>query len=189
MSPAADMDRPDEVDRPSEVDPPGDNDRTAAGDDESHKDRPGAERAQVARPPEERRPDGRPDDVVAALPDPEPEAAGTHRQNRREATEDASTARSELRRPSSVESEVGAPAGPISFVRRREIEAVHQEIELSTGDRTRALVGVRKYRDALFANYFRPRSPFVVTWPDNLYIPADADYRAYWSSPAPDDHR
>ncbi|TFC04340.1 hypothetical protein E3O42_05470 [Cryobacterium adonitolivorans] len=73
-----------------------------------------------------------------------------------------------MREPSNVESEVGAPAGPISFVRRREIEAVHREVESNTGDRTRTLIGVRKYREALFTNYFRARPPFVVTWPDNL---------------------
>ncbi|POH65524.1 MULTISPECIES: hypothetical protein [Cryobacterium] len=128
-------------------------------------------------------------DAAADVPTAEPEPAGTHRQNRREATGHASTARSESREPSNVDSEVGAPAGPISFVRRREIEAVHDEIELTTGDAARTLVGVKKYREALFANYFRARAPFVVTWPDNLYIPADADYRTYWSSPAPDDHR
>ena len=208
MSPAADMDRPDDMDRPGDMgrsddmgrpddtggadnlDSPSVMDDPAPGGDDSRQDGPTAESGQVARPPDEGRLKDQPGDAVAAVPDvPEREAAGTHRQNRREATEDASTARSELRQPSSVESEVGAPAGPISFVRRREIEAVHHEIELSTANRSRALVGVRKYRDALFANYFRPRSPFVVTWPDNLYIPADADYRTYWSSPAPDDHR
>ena len=145
-------------------------------------------------------PPGKPPDAdVARTPEPhpgpadstvpKPEAVSTHRQNRREATEDASTAHSEVRQPSNVESEVGAPAGPISFVRRREIEAAHREVETNTGDRARTLVGVRNYREALFANYFRPRSPFVVAWPDDLYIPADADYRTYWSSPAPDDHR
>ena len=155
---------------------------------------------QSADPPADQHPD-RPDEpaevapvdptagTAAELPDAEPEPAGTHRQNRREATEDASTARSEVRQPSNVDSEVGAPAGPISFVRRREIEAVHHEIELNSGNAARTLVGVRKYREALFANYFRARAPFVVTWPDNLYIPADADYRTYRSSPAPDDHR
>lgn len=147
--------------------------------------------------PPDNPPDDPPDEVSAdpavrgAAGDPatEPEPAGTHRQNRREATGDASTSRSEVREPSNVESEVGAPAGPISFVRRREIEAVHREVESNAGDRDRTLVGVHKYREALFANYFRARSPFVITWPDNLYIPADADYRTYWSSPAPDDHR
>lgn len=147
--------------------------------------------------PPDNPPDDPPDDVPAdpavrgAARDPatEPEPAGTHRQNRREATGDASTSRSEVREPSNVESEVGAPAGPISFVRRREIEAVHREVESDTGDRARTLVGVHKYREALFSNYFRARSPFIITWPDNLYIPADADYRTYWSSPAPDDHR
>ncbi|TFD93951.1 hypothetical protein E3T61_02795 [Cryobacterium lactosi] len=162
------------------VDPPQDGARDEPQDTPED---PPANPADPAGPPE---PAG---DVVASLPLPGHEPVGTHRQNRREATEEASTARPEPRQPSDVESEIGAPAGPISFVRRREIEAVHQEIELSTGDRDRALVGVRKYREALFANYFRPRSPFVVTWPDNLYIPADADYRAYWSTPAPDDHR
>ena len=208
------MQRPGDKERPGKVEHPADIQRVDNRDGETDEARdgetdeagPAAQRLQASSPPEagnppvdsagspsveppEEQPLDPPGDVLAPLPGPNPGHAGTHRQNRREATEEASTARSELRQPSTVESEVGAPAGPISFVRRREIEAVHQEIELSTGNRSRSLVGVRKYRDALFANYFRDRSPFVVTWPDNLYIPADADYRTYWSSPPPDDHR
>ncbi|MET0955536.1 MAG: hypothetical protein ABWY68_06255 [Cryobacterium sp.] len=118
-----------------------------------------------------------------------PSPPGTHRETRREATEQTATSRPEARRPSDVDSEIGAPAGPISFVRRQEIDAIHREVETNTGDRSRTLDGVRKYREALFSNYFRPRSPFVLTWPDDLYIPADADYRTYWSSPPPADHR
>ncbi|WEO75691.1 hypothetical protein BJQ94_09780 [Cryobacterium sp. SO2] len=91
--------------------------------------------------------------------------------------------------PSPVESEIGAPAGPISFVRRREIEVIHQEVELAAGNRARTLVGVQKYRQAMFDHYFRPRSSFVATWPDDLYIPAAADHRTYWTSAPPDDHR
>ncbi|MGY4856975.1 hypothetical protein [Cryobacterium sp. AP23] len=48
---------------------------------------------------------------------------------------------------------------------------------------------MQKYRQALFAHYFRPRSPFIATWPDSLYIPAAADPDTYWSSPPPEDHR
>lgn len=117
------------------------------------------------------------------------ESAGTHRQNRREPTETAATGKTEPRQPSAVDSEVSAPAGPISFVRRREIEAIHREIEVDSGDIDRTLTGVKRYRQALFDNYFRPKSPFVVSWPEDLYIPAAADYRSYWSSPPPDDHR
>lgn len=93
------------------------------------------------------------------------------------------------RAPSPVESEIGAPAGPISFVRRREIEVIHQEVESSVDNRERTLAGVQKYRTALFDQYFRPRSPFIASWPDNLYIPAGADHHGYWSSPPPQDHR
>lgn len=120
---------------------------------------------------------------------PPGEPAGTHRQNRREPTETAATGQTEARQPSAVESEVGAPAGPISFVRRREIEAIHREIEVDSGDLDRTLTGVKRYRHALFEHYFRPRAPFVVSWPEDLYIPEEADYRSYWSSPPPDDHR
>lgn len=123
------------------------------------------------------------------VPGASPETPGTHRENRREQTEVAATSRSEQRAPSPVESDIGAPAGPISFVRRREIEVIHQELEQAAGNRDRTLVGAQRYREALFANYFRPRVPFIDTWPDNVYIPAAADYLTYWSSPPPDDHR
>lgn len=130
-----------------------------------------------------------PDGDPAPGPDASPAPPGTHRENRREPTEVAATSRSEQRAPSPVESEVGAPAGPISFVRRREIEVIHKELEQASANRDRTLAGAEKYREALFANYFRPRVPFIDTWPDNVYIPADADYLTYWSSPPPDDHR
>lgn len=158
-------------------------------------DPPGSGSASVTPPGDSHPTGGRSRDADGSTPADEVDGAapaatpGTHRQNRREATEETATARSESRRPSEVDSEVGAPAGPISFVRRQEIEAIHREVETDTGNRAHTLAEVRKYRNALFSNYFRPRSPFVLTWPDDLYIPADADYRTYWSSPPPADHR
>jgi hypothetical protein len=132
------------------------------------------------------------------------DAPGTHQENRREHTEVDATSHAEHRAPSPVESDIGAPAGPISFVRRREIESIHQELEHTGADLDRRQPGTgtpvagtsgtaqavtAKYSEALFTNYFRARAPFIDTWPDDVYIPADADYLNYWSSPPPDDHR
>jgi hypothetical protein len=94
----------------------------------------------------------------------------------------------EAKEPSPVASEVGAPAGPISFVRRRELEDVHRELERGTTD-GRKVDSVLTYRDAIFAQYFRDRPVFTLAWPDSLYIPAEADFKNYWIVAPPPTHR
>ena len=91
--------------------------------------------------------------------------------------------------PSSFASEVGAPAGPISLVRRQEIDEVQRGIELPAADAATRLRSVRAYRDAVFGQYFRDRPAFTLDWPDGLYIPADADFAKYWFVAPPEHHR
>jgi len=100
-----------------------------------------------------------------------------------------STSDHEDKGPSPVASEVGAPAGPISFVRRREIEEVHRELELPGPDSLPTPASIAKYKDAIFAQYFRERPEFTLTWPDSLYIPSQADYKNYWIAAPPASHR
>lgn len=100
-----------------------------------------------------------------------------------------STSDHEARGPSPVASEVSAPAGPISFVRRREIEELHRELEISDTDGQASMESIIKYRNAIFAQYFRERPEFALAWPDSLYIPSDADFKNYWIASPPASHR
>src|SRR5512141_792010 len=100
-----------------------------------------------------------------------------------------STSDHEDKGPSPVASEVGAPAGPISFVRRREIEEVHRDLELPGPSGIATMDSITKYKDAIFAQYFRPRPEFALAWPDSLYIPSEADYKNYWIAEPPPSHR
>ncbi|TFC83642.1 hypothetical protein E3T24_11630 [Cryobacterium sp. TmT2-59] len=102
---------------------------------------------------------------------------------------DEASRRGEARGPSPFASEVGAPAGPISLLRRQEIESVQRELELLAPTEEARLESVHKYRDAVFSQYFRDRPVFTLTWPDSLYIPAEADFKRYWFVAPPGDHR
>ena len=48
---------------------------------------------------------------------------------------------------------------------------------------------IAKYKDAIFAQYFRERPEFTLAWPDSLYIPSQADYKNYWIAAPPASHR
>lgn len=63
------------------------------------------------------------------------------------------------------------------------------EATLVEGQAVRDAHGVADYRDAIFTSVLKDRPTLIFAWPDSLYIPSQADYRLYWISPPPADHR
>lgn len=86
--------------------------------------------------------------------------------------------------------DAGAPTGAISRIGDEALVAIRDRLEgeLVAGQTVRG-GGVPDYRDALFTAAFSDRPVWTLAWPDSLYIPSQADYRTYWFSPPPADHR
>jgi len=100
-----------------------------------------------------------------------------------------STADREMSDQQSAALAPGGP-GPVLVERSERLQELSEKLERATeADDSVPAELMDQYRTLVFSEYFRDRQTLRFGWPDELYIPSEADYRTYWIVPPPDDHR